>query len=87
MRKWISARTITGASALLLKKFRLEDPSQYTVALRLTTDNFDELLSLIRGSIQRKDTVMREPISAQIKLEITLTYLGIGMSFRSLNHL
>jgi hypothetical protein len=43
VRKWISDRYATGASALILKQLRLEDPSEYRLALRLTTENFDQL--------------------------------------------
>ena len=86
VRKWISERSISGGSALLLKQIKLEDPSEYRLALRLTADNFDELLSLIESSIQRQDTIMREALPAKIKLEITLTYLATGMSYRSISH-
>lgn len=86
VRKWISDRAITGGSTLLLKQLRLEDPSEYRLALRLTPDNFEELLSMIEGSIQRQDTLMREAVPARIKLEVTLTYLATGMSYRSLSH-
>ena len=85
-RKWIGDRTSSGGSALLLKQLRLEDPLEYRMALRLTTDTFDELLALIASSIQRQDTVMREALPAKIKLEVTLTYLATGMSYRSLSH-
>lgn len=85
-RKWISDRPITGASALLLKQLRLEDPSEYRLALRVTAENFDELLSLIQSSIQRQDTLMRDALPAKIKLEVTLSFLATGMSYRSLSH-
>lgn len=86
VRKWISERSVTGGSALLLKQLRLEDPSEYRLALRLTAENFDELLSLIEHPIQRQDTIMRDALPAKIKLEITLTYLATGMSYRSISH-
>lgn len=86
-RKWIIDRPIAGGSDLLLKQLRIEDPSEFRLALRLTTELFDELLSLVKVSIQRQDTIMRDALPAKIKLEITLTYLATGMSFRSLSHL
>lgn len=86
VRNWISDRYATGASALILKQLRLEDPSEYRMALRLNAENFDELLSLIENSVQRQDTVMRDALPAKIKLELTLTYLCTGMSYRSLSH-
>ena len=45
VRKWISERSITGGSELLLKQLRLIDPSEYRLMLRLTADNFNKLLS------------------------------------------
>ncbi|XP_072395514.1 uncharacterized protein [Diabrotica undecimpunctata] len=87
VRKWISDRSITGASSFLLKQLRVENPTEYRLALRLTSENFDQLLSLIESSIQYQDTVMREASPAKIKLEVTLTYLATGMSYRSLSHL
>ncbi|CAH0725632.1 unnamed protein product, partial [Brenthis ino] len=86
IRKWLSDRPITGASALLLKQLRLEEPSEYRLALRVTAENFDELLSLIQSSIQRQDTLMRDALPAKIKLEVTLSFLATGMSYRSLSH-
>lgn len=86
IRKWLSDRPVTGASALLLKQLRLEDPSEYRLALRVTAENFDELLSLIQSSIQRQDTLMRDALPAKIKLEVTLSFLASGMSYRSLSH-
>jgi hypothetical protein len=86
IRKWISDRTITGGSSLL-QQLRGEDPSEYRLALRLTSENFDELLSLIESSIQHQDTVMRKALPAKIKLEVTLSdsiniRVSISFSFR-----
>ncbi|XP_047991562.1 protein ALP1-like [Leguminivora glycinivorella] len=85
-RKWLRDRSVTGASALLLQQLRLEDPSEYRMALRVTTENFDELLSLVHSKIQRNDTLMRDALPAKIKLEVTLSFLATGMSYRSLSH-
>ncbi|KAK9737988.1 hypothetical protein QE152_g10227 [Popillia japonica] len=86
VRKWIEDRETTGGSILLMKQLRSEDPQEYRSGLRMTPENFDELLSLVANSIQRKDTLMRDALPAKVKLEITLTYLATGMSFRSLSH-
>nr|CAH7769449.1 unnamed protein product [Callosobruchus chinensis] len=52
----------------------------------MTPKNFDDLLMLLSGSIQRQDTFMRDALPAKVKLEITLTFLASGMSFRNLSH-
>nr|CAI5858375.1 unnamed protein product [Callosobruchus analis] len=86
VRKWIDDRDKTGGSALLLTQLRTEDPKEYKLALRMTPKNFDDLLMLLSGSIQRQDTFMRDALPAKVKLEITLTFLASGMSFRNLSH-
>nr|CAH7745553.1 unnamed protein product [Callosobruchus chinensis] len=52
----------------------------------MTPKNFDDLLMLLSGSIQRQDTFMGDALPAKVKLEITLTFLASGMSFRNLSH-
>ena len=47
---------------------------------------FDDLLSMIEHKVQKKSTWFREPISARIKLEITLRYLASGDSLTSLQY-
>ncbi|CAF4947278.1 unnamed protein product [Pieris macdunnoughi] len=86
VRKWIDDRNETGGSALLLKQLRFEDPAEYKLAMRMSPQNFDELLSMISSSIQRHDTFMRDALPAKIKLEITLTFLASGMYYRFLSH-
>lgn len=81
IRKWIEDRDITGGS-LLLTQLRTEDPKEYKLALRMTPKNFDDLLMLLSGSVQRQDT-HRDALPAKVKLEITLTFLASGMSFRN----
>lgn len=39
---------------------------------------FEELLLLVAPSIQKEDTLMRDSISAQIKLQILMRFLATG---------
>lgn len=87
VRNWISERNIKGGSTMLLRQLESEDPSEYRLAMRMTAENFEELLSLISNNIQRSDTLFRDAIPAKIKLEITLSFLSTGNSYRSLSHL
>ncbi|XP_050300320.1 uncharacterized protein LOC126738889 [Anthonomus grandis grandis] len=50
----------------------------------MSEDDFAFLLERVSTSIQKKDTNMREAIPAKTKLMITLRYLAIGDSFKSL---
>ena len=48
---------------------------------------FDALHDLIANAIQRSDTLMRDAIPSRIKLEVTLSFLAKGNSYRNLQHL
>lgn len=51
----------------------------------MTKDQFEYLLKRISSRIQKQHTVMRQPISSRVKLEITLKYLATGDSFQTLS--
>lgn len=53
----------------------------------MTPDQFEFLFQKISAKIQREDTIMRPAIPAKIKLELTLSFLATGNSYRSLSHL
>ncbi|KAB0802703.1 hypothetical protein PPYR_04889 [Photinus pyralis] len=61
-----------------------EDPSSYRNFLRLSSDSFKHLLSLLETEITKQDTQLRECIPARSKLEVTLRFLATGETFRSL---
>ena len=84
VRKW---RSTHGGSALLLKELYAEDPAEYRASLRMSPELFDTLHDLIANSIQRSDTLMRDAIPSRIKLEVTLSCLATGNSYRNLQHL
>ena len=52
--------------------------------LRMSKERFDHLLSLISDKITKKNTQMREAITAEERLVITLRYLAVGMSQQTL---
>ena len=52
--------------------------------VRMTKERFDHLLSLVREKITKKDTRLREAITAEERLVITLRYLSSGMSQQDL---
>ena len=87
VRHWISRRGRLGASNNLLRELKLEEPTDYKNFLRMNGQQFDQLLEKVKYRISKKDTAMREALSPQIKLEITLRYLATGDSFRSLEYL
>lgn len=85
-RKWLLRRDTCGNSVGLLKELAIEDQPEYRSFMRMTPDQFEFLLSKVSPRIQRGDTNMRSAIPAKIKLELTLSYLATGNSYRSLSH-
>ena len=52
--------------------------------LRMSKERFDHLLSMVRHKITKKNTQLRESISAEERLVITLRYLASGMAQQDL---
>ena len=86
VREWIKRRDERGASASLLRELYVEDHNEYRACLRMSPRVFDLLLDAVGPDIQKCDTFMRDALSARSKLEITLTFLATGNSFRNLQH-
>jgi hypothetical protein len=53
----------------------------------MSPECFDTLHDLIASAIQRSDTLIRDIIPSRIKLEVTLSFLATGNSYRNLQHL
>jgi len=68
----------------LLVEWTSEDRDKYKNHLRLSREQFFELLSKVKPYIEKQDTNARECVSAHVKLQIALRYLAAGDSFGSL---
>jgi hypothetical protein len=77
----LARRSIHGGSALLYAEYLAE----YRAFLRMSPECFDTLHDLIASVIQRSDTLMRDAIPSRIKLEVTLSFLATGNSYRNLH--
>ena len=86
VKPWLSRRNKLGLDNTLLNEFRNENRDEYKKFLRMSPENFDELLNLILPSIQKSDTRFREAIPAKIKLAITLRFLSTGETYVDLQH-
>lgn len=79
-------RDTLGNSIGILRELATEDQLEYRSFMRITPDQFEFLLQKISHLIQKEDTIMRTAIPAKIKLELTLSFLATGNSYRSLSH-
>lgn len=79
-------RTAQGASDNLLRTMELYDKQSFYNFLRMTPELFDKLLLLVEPSISKQYTV-RAPISATVRLQITLRYLATVDNLKSLAYL
>jgi len=57
IRPWIHRQSTHGGE-VFLQELALEDPSSCMNVLHMSTDTFDELLSMAQNAIQRQDTQM-----------------------------
>nr|XP_022910412.1 uncharacterized protein LOC111421479 [Onthophagus taurus] len=87
VKPWIGRRPTLGASAKLLPELAAEDSASYKNHLRMTKQNFDILLDCVTQRIIKMNTHMRDALTPQLKLEVTLRYLATGDSFASLQYL
>lgn len=87
VREWILKRSSEGASAKLLVEWATGDLDAYKNHLRMSEEKFEELLKKVSPFIQKKTTLLRESLSAKLKLHVVLRYLATGDSFSSLGAL
>ncbi|KAM4043690.1 uncharacterized protein ACNLHF_013942 [Anomaloglossus baeobatrachus] len=75
---------VKGHFALLYADLRKFD-DKFIAFCRLPQQGFDELLTLLRPKITHADTYMRQAISAEQRLLVTLRFLATGENFSSLH--
>ena len=83
---WLLKRNELGFYNNLLAEFRLEDEDWYKNYLRMSANDFDELLSLVNDDLVKQNTHLRDSIPAAIKLALTIRYLATGISFTELQY-
>ena len=83
----LNRRNELGIYNNLLWELRMEDESEYKKFLRMTLEIFDDLLNLIECEIQKKRTIMRDPIPPDIKLAAILRSLSTGANYAEMQHI
>lgn len=59
----------------------MNDVTGFREMLRVTVDEFYELLAMVEPFITKTDTVMKRSISAKERLSVTLRFLATGKSY------
>ena len=86
VKPWLLKRDQLGFYDNLLQEFRLEDAELYKNYLRMSVDNFNEILTLVKDDLTKQNTHLRESIPAEVKLAITLRYLATGNTYTDLQY-
>jgi hypothetical protein len=58
--------------------------SDYTNYYRMNEQLFNELLKKITQYLTRRDTVMRDTLSVEVRLALTLSFLDTGRAFKEM---
>lgn len=74
-------------NTLLLDLKSQEISGHYKTLLKMSSTDFECLLNLVGPRIVKKNTIMRESISVQNRLAVTLRFLNSGDSYTSLQYL
>ena len=77
-RPWILRRKEHGAHHALMQELSKEDHESYRNFVKMTQEDFTELLTKVSPLISKKDTIMRKSIPAAERLSLTLRYLATG---------
>lgn len=84
---WLNHRNVLGVYKTYLGELHMEDEAEHKKFLRMTLDIFDDLLNLIECEIQKKRTIMRDPIPPDIKLAAILRSLSTGANYAEMQHI
>jgi hypothetical protein len=76
-RAWLQMRrTRSFYINTLLQELRAEDVDKYKNYMRISKETFNMLLEKVRLYIKKQDTKMRQSISAEERLDVTLRFLA-----------
>ena len=84
MKHWLQRRNKLGVYHTLLQELRIEAVDEYKKFLRMSSEVFDELLTLVKPEIEKETTKLRDPIPSALKLAATIRYLSTGSNYADL---
>nr|XP_022900758.1 protein ALP1-like [Onthophagus taurus]XP_022900759.1 protein ALP1-like [Onthophagus taurus] len=82
-KKWLLDRN-KYSHMKLLKELEQDEPTDFKNYLRMDSDTYMTLLTLISEKITKQDTIMRNAIPVEERLVATLRYLATGCSYEDL---
>ena len=80
----LGRRINLGLYETLVQELRFEDESEYKKLLRMTPQDFQEILGLIQDDITKAKTNMRDSVPANMKLAVTIQFLVTGDNYTNL---
>lgn len=83
VKQWISKRR-QYTHLNVINEVQLSDPKDFNNYFRMNIDIYNQLLCMVAPFITKKNTNMRESISANERLAVTLRYLATGRTFEDL---
>ncbi|KAK4295466.1 hypothetical protein Pmani_031986 [Petrolisthes manimaculis] len=84
-RQWLQKRRDKGVLCRQVRELKEEDPHTLRQWILLDHQQYQELLNMVTPLIEKKDTNMRQAVTAAQRLTLTLRYLTTGESYRSLS--
>lgn len=82
-KKWLRERA-KFSHMPLLKELEENEPKDFINYLRMDKNTFDFLLCLVQDNIKKKETVIRDPVSAEERFVATLRFLATGRTYEDL---
>ncbi|KAG0435955.1 hypothetical protein HPB47_018229 [Ixodes persulcatus] len=82
MKPWMCRKDL-GLHSQHFSELLVSDPNEYRRLLRVSQEQFLELLARVGPTIERQESVMRRAITHATRLQVTLRYLATGKLFLS----
>uniref|UniRef100_A0A1A8RYV5 DDE Tnp4 domain-containing protein n=1 Tax=Nothobranchius rachovii TaxID=451742 RepID=A0A1A8RYV5_9TELE len=83
-KKWLGRRCQYGLSNLQ-RELEIDDMKGFRDLLRMSVEEFNDLLERVTPQIIKRDTHLRKAISPRERLSVTLRFLAAGETFNSLS--
>ena len=83
---WLKKRNVDGIHATILYELRDGHKLDFRNYLRMSVNTFYMLLAKVEPHIVKKDTNMKDSITAEARLEATLRYLATGCTYSALQY-